>query len=71
MRRFLKWSAIVVAILLLAGAAFAAGLVTGNTDLLTPYIVQTTNQPAQFSTFWMATSNLNLASPSVPDLACW
>lgn len=54
MGRFLKWFAIVVAIILLAGAAFAAGLITGNTDLLTPCIVPTTDQPAQFTTFWQA-----------------
>ena len=54
MRRFLKWFAIVVALLLLTGTAFGAGLVMGNMDLLTPCIVRTTDQPAQFTTFWQA-----------------
>jgi carboxyl-terminal processing protease len=54
MRRFLKWFAIVVGLLLLTGTAFGAGLIMGNTDLLTPCIVQTTDQPTQFTTFWQA-----------------
>jgi carboxyl-terminal processing protease len=52
MRRFLKWFAIAVGLLLLTGTAFGAGLVSGNTGLLAPCIVQTTDQPAEFATFW-------------------
>lgn len=54
MRRFLKWFSIIVGLFLLTGTAFGAGFVTGNTDLLTPCVVRTTDQPAQFDTFWQA-----------------
>lgn len=54
MRRFLKWFSIIVGLFLLTGTAFGAGFATGNTDLLTPCVVRTTDQPAQFDTFWQA-----------------
>ena len=54
MRHFLKWFAIIVGLILLTGTAFGAGFVTGNSDLLTPCIVRTPDQPAQFDTFWQA-----------------
>jgi carboxyl-terminal processing protease len=41
-------------LIILTGAAFAAGLVAGGANLLTPCIVRTGDQPPQFATFWQA-----------------
>ncbi|MBX3014668.1 MAG: S41 family peptidase [Caldilineaceae bacterium] len=54
MRSFLKIVAIIIGIFLLTGTAFGAGLILGGTNLLSPCIVRTTDQPEQFSVFWEA-----------------
>ncbi len=52
MRRFLKWLAIVIGVLLWSVIAFGSGLVAGNANLLTPCIVGTASEPKQFGLFW-------------------
>lgn len=52
MRRFLKWLAIVIGVLLWSVVAFGSGLVAGNANLLTPCIVGTASEPKQFGLFW-------------------
>ncbi len=52
MRRYLKSIAISFAICMFGVVSFGAGMFVGNTNLLTPSIVRTSSQPAQFDTFW-------------------
>jgi len=52
MRRFFKWLAIVIGVLLWSVVAFGSGLVAGNANLLTPCIVGTASEPKQFGLFW-------------------
>lgn len=52
MRRFFKWLAIVIGVLLWSVVAFGSGLVAGNANLLTPCIVGTAGEPKQFGLFW-------------------
>ncbi|HMN29797.1 MAG TPA: S41 family peptidase [Caldilineaceae bacterium] len=54
MRRFLKWTAILVGLVVLTGAAFSTGFVMADSNPLTPCIVRTSDQPAPFNTFWQA-----------------
>ena len=52
MRRHLKSIAISIAICMFGVVSFGAGMFVGNTNLLTPSIVRTSSQLAQFDTFW-------------------
>jgi carboxyl-terminal processing protease len=54
MRRLLIILLVIAGLFLLTGAAFGAGLVAGSADLLSPCIVRTNDQPAQFDIFWQA-----------------
>jgi carboxyl-terminal processing protease len=54
MRRLLIIIGALLLVLVLMSAAFGAGLVAGGANLLTPCIVRTSDQPAEFATFWQA-----------------
>lgn len=52
MRRLLIIIAVILGFCLSTGVAFGAGLFVGNANLLSPCIVRTADQPAQFDVFW-------------------
>lgn len=54
MRTFLKVIGILLGLFLLTGTAFGAGVFVGGTNLLSPCIMRTADQPAQFDVFWEA-----------------
>ncbi|HRW09927.1 MAG TPA: S41 family peptidase [Caldilineaceae bacterium] len=54
MRRFLKWFGILIGLVILVAASFGAGLFLGSTNLLTPCVIRTADQPSQFHIFWQA-----------------
>jgi carboxyl-terminal processing protease len=54
MRRLFMVAAGLIMLFVLTGAAFGAGMVAAGANLLTPCIVRTSDQPAQFATFWQA-----------------
>jgi carboxyl-terminal processing protease len=54
MRRLFMVVIGLIMLFVLTGAAFGAGMVAGGANLLTPCIVRTSDQPAQFATFWQA-----------------
>ncbi len=54
MRSLLKFIGILFGLFLLLSVAFGAGLFVANTNLLTPGVVRTADQPPQFDVFWQA-----------------
>src|SRR5215212_1822479 len=54
MKRLLKGLALVVGLALVIGVSFGAGVFVSSTNLLTPCIIRTAEQPPQFAIFWQA-----------------
>ncbi len=54
MKRLLKGLALVIGLLLVIGVSFGAGVFVSSTNLLTPCIIRTAEQPPQFAIFWQA-----------------
>ncbi|MCX6050607.1 MAG: S41 family peptidase [Chloroflexi bacterium] len=54
MKRLLKGLAFIVGLVLVIGVSFGAGVFVSSTNLLTPCIIRTAEQPAQFTIFWQA-----------------
>lgn len=52
MKRFLKISGIIVGLALFGMTAFGAGLFIGDANLLTPCVVGSASEPAEFGLFW-------------------